>query len=192
MLQNYLNRYLYFYILTSLLMGLASLRYDIKFYSLTLGNISLMLYLIYSISGVFAIYKKDSVNSGLVLILIVSGILLAEGPWMLIPVILVEIIVQIKAYSVVVKLIDGLFLLISLVFLMIFLAFNPSGQGEDYKSYVLAEKAESYVLTMHDEGATGISFLLWREIYSNDLLSFRERIQYVDKEAEIKLLLKEE
>lgn len=111
---------------------------------------------------------------------------------MLIPVILVEIIVQIKAYSVVVKLIDGLFLLISLVFLMIFLAFNPSGQGEDYKSYVLAEKAESYVLTMHDEGATGISFLLWREIYSNDLLSFRERIQYVDKEAEIKLLLKEE
>lgn len=192
MLENYLNRYLYFYILTSLLMGLASLRYDIKFYSLTLGNISLMLYLIYSISGVFAIYKKDRVNSGLVLILIVSGILLAEGPWMLIPVILVEIIVQIKAYSVVVKLIDGLFLLISLVFLMIFLAFNPSGQGEDYKSYVLAEKAESYVLTMHDEGATGISFLLWREIYSNDLLSFRERIQYVDKEAEIKLLLKEE
>lgn len=192
MLQNYLNRYLYFYILTSLLMGLASLRYDIKFYSLTLGNISLMLYLIYSISGVFAIYKKDSVNSGLVLILIVSGILLAEGPWMLIPVILVEIIVQIKAYSVVVKLIDGLFLLISLVFLMIFLVFNPSGQGEDYKSYVLAEKAESYVLTMHDEGATGISFLLWREIYSNDLLSFRERIQYLDKEAEIKLLLKEE
>lgn len=173
-------------------MGLASLRYDIKFYSLTLGSISLMLYLIYSISGVFAIYKKDRVNSGLVLILIVSGILLAEGPWMLIPVILVEIIVQIKAYSVVVKLIDGLFLLISLVFLMIFLAFNPSGQGEDYKSYVLAEKAESYVLTMHDEGATGISFLLWREIYSNDLLSFRERIQYVDKEAEIKLLLKEE
>lgn len=192
MLENYLNRYLYFYILTSLLMGLASLRYDIKFYSLTLGSISLMLYLIYSISGVFAIYKKDRVNSGLVLILIVSGILLAEGPWMLIPVILVEIIVQIKAYSVVVKLIDGLFLLISLVFLMIFLAFNPSGQGEDYKSYVLAEKAESYVLTMHDEGATGISFLLWREIYSNDLLSFRERIQYVDKEAEIKLLLKEE
>lgn len=192
MLENYLNRYLYFYILTSLLMGLASLRYDIKFYSLTLGNISLMLYLIYSISCVFAIYKKDRVNSGLVLILIVSGILLAEGPWMLIPVILVEIIVQIKAYSVVVKLIDGLFLLISLVFLMIFLAFNPSGQGEDYKSYVLAEKAESYVLTMHDEGATGISFLLWREIYSNDLLSFRERIQYVDKEAEIKLLLKEE
>ena len=192
MLENYLNQYLYFYILTSLLMGLASLRYDIKFYSLTLGSISLMLYLIYSISGVFAIYKKDRVNSGLVLILIVSGILLAEGPWMLIPVILVEIIVQIKAYSVVVKLIDGLFLLISLVFLMIFLAFNPSGQGEDYKSYVLAEKAESYVLTMHDEGATGISFLLWREIYSNDLLSFRERIQYVDKEAEIKLLLKEE
>lgn len=192
MLENYLNRYFYFYILTSLLMGLASLRYDIKFYSLTLGNISLMLYLIYSISGVFAIYKKDRVNSGLVLILIVSGILLAEGPWMLIPVILVEIIVQIKAYSVVIKLIDGLFLLISLVFLMIFLAFNPSGQGEDYKSYVLAEKAESYVLTMHDEGATGISFLLWREIYSNDLLSFRERIQYVDKEAEIKLLLKEE
>lgn len=192
MLENYLNRYFYFYILTSLLMGLASLRYDIKFYSLTLGNISLMLYLIYSISGVFAIYKKDRVNSGLVLILIVSGILLAEGPWMLIPVILVEIIVQIKAYSVVIKLIDGLFLLISLVFLMIFLAFNPSGQGDDYKSYVLAEKAESYVLTMHDEGATGISFLLWREIYSNDLLSFRERIQYVDKEAEIKLLLKEE
>lgn len=168
------------YSMLMFLLCIGSFKYSIIPINVSLKILGHAVFYAIALFGTYSFYKVKKPNFIFAIALLFSGIFYSKNLIILAGILLVGLILLIKEYKLIFKAIILLMLILVGFKTLILILLGSNVGAEDYQKYISQDNNKTYVTVLHDEGATGISFSLWKETNLADIIYIRKKIEILN------------